>query len=265
MPNRLVHEYRALRVRLPQPWSRRLGQALYSPRIVTGHASTRQAFAEEPLIERLALSEEELQGLGAGFSERVIEIPWVVRELRALEPARVLDAGTAFAPMIYKWLLVRQAATVETVDLAEADVAGLVNHVADIRELPFEDGSFDVATCISTLEHIGMDNTQYSIRSGGGGDVQALRELGRVAARVLVTVPGGCDADLPHQRQYSPARFEAAAKEAGLAVEQLDIFEHRAASGWTRSDATRVTSRMYGQDAPAAAVVLCARLRGRAA
>ncbi|MCW3031672.1 MAG: hypothetical protein QOK19_2199 [Solirubrobacteraceae bacterium] len=260
MPSRLVDSYRTARLRLPQPWSRTLGQLLYSPRLVTGHLNTRREFAEEPIIERLALSQAPLDRIGEGCTERVVEVPWVIRKVRELNPHRMLDVGSAFAPMIYKWLLVRQSPTIETVDLADASVPGLANHVADIRSLPFDVDAFDLATCISTLEHIGMDNTQYSIQSGGAGDVQALTELGRVARRVLVTTPCGRASDMPHQRQYSPERFRRAAADAGLIVEQLDLFAHTPGAGWSPASEEDVLERNYGERAAAAAAVLCAQL-----
>lgn len=260
MPSRAIDTYRAVRLRLPQPWSRALGQVLYSPRLATGHANTRREFAEEPIIERLSLSGAALENVGDGCSERVVEVPWVIGKVNELNPSRMLDVGAAFAPMIYKWLLVRQAPTIETVDLADATVPGLQNHVADIRDLPFADGTFDLATCVSTLEHIGMDNSQYSIESGGAGDVQALKELGRVARRVLVTTPCGRAADMPQQRQYSPERFRRAAADAGLEVEQLDLFAHTPGTGWNPASEEDVLERNYGENAYTAAAVICAQV-----
>jgi SAM-dependent methyltransferase len=255
--------FRRIRLRLPQPWSRRFAQFVYLPKILAGHEPTRRTFTEEATIERLAASSEPLDGVGAGLSERVIEIPWVIRDLaRQDRPQRILDIGTAFAPDAYKWLLVRLQHSIEVVDLAVTDLPGVMSHVADVRELPFPSGSFDVATCISTLEHIGLDNDHYGIRSGGDGDVQALRELGRVARRVLVTVPAGCDVNMGWQRQYSPATFRRTVEEAGLTVERLDVFVHEP-GGWTSAEEASVEHRTYGQEAVAASASICAELRLR--
>lgn len=259
-PAFLTRSYRRLRLRLPQPWSRRFGQLAYLPRLAAGHESTIREFTEEPLIERLALGREPLEGVGVGLTERVIEIPWVLRRLPAGEGDRVLDIGTAFSPMIYKWLLVRQPHVVEVADLAEADIPGLRSHVADVRRLPFAQDSFDVATCISTLEHVGMDNTNYEIESGGAGEVDALRELGRVARRVLVTVPAGSDEDMGWQRQYAPRTFRRVVGEAGLVVDHLQVFEHDPVSGWAPAEEDSVGERSYGEGAFAAAAVVCAEL-----
>ena len=78
-----------------------------------------------------------------------------------------------------------------------------------------------------------MDNTNYDIESGGAGEVDALRELGRVARRVLVTVPAGRDLDMGWQRQYAPSTFRRVVEQAGLGVDSLQVFVHDPVSGWS--------------------------------
>ncbi|HEY6031137.1 MAG TPA: DUF4214 domain-containing protein, partial [Gaiellaceae bacterium] len=122
--------------------------------------------------------------------ERPVEIAWCLSRYRG-EPA-VLDAGYAFAEPAYQAALVGLGATrLAGVDLARADVPGLEPVEADLRRLPFGRREFDVVFCISTVEHVGLDNERYGIASGGGGREQALRELRRVGRRLLITVPCG--------------------------------------------------------------------------
>src|SRR5207247_6350853 len=105
----------------------------------------------------------------AGLDERSIEIPWCLARYDG--ERRVLDVGYAFAEPAYLAGLVALGATeLVGADLAHADVPGLRPVVADVRELPFPDASFDLAFCISTLEHVGRDNEVY--------DVDAAREDG---------------------------------------------------------------------------------------
>lgn len=257
---RLASQFRRLRIALPQPWSRRLGQFAYLPRLARGDALTQREFAEEPLIEELASSHTPLEGIGVGLSERVIEIPWVIRSLPKSAGARILDIGTAFSPVVYKRLVVRLPQTVEIADLAAADIHGLKSHVADVRSLPFTSNTFDVATCISALEHIGMDNSSYQVASGGGDDVDALRELGRVAGTVLVTVPAGDNENMGWFRQYSPATFRGVVAEAGLRLTRLEVFAHDPVGGWSPAPEESVAGRTYGQRSVAAAAVICAEL-----
>ena len=93
----------------------------------------------------------------------------------------------------------------------EADVPGLRSVVADVRTLPFDDGSFDFALCISTLEHVGRDNEVYDVDAPreDSGDEAALRELHRVLdkdGRLLVSVPTGVADDQGWQVVRDAAR-----------------------------------------------------------
>src|SRR5581483_6365997 len=93
-----------------------------------------------------------------GVDERPIEIPWCLARVRPGE--RVLDVGYAFAEQVYLDALV-DLGGVTGVDLVEREAPGITGVQADLRELPFGDHQFDVAIAISTLEHVGRDNTQY--------------------------------------------------------------------------------------------------------
>ncbi len=53
-----------------------------------------------------------------------------------------------------------------------------------MRELPFDDQAFDLVLCVSTLEHVGADNSGYGLdaEDDGASRLTALRELRRVLA-----------------------------------------------------------------------------------
>jgi SAM-dependent methyltransferase len=263
-----LDRYRRLRIDLPQPWSRRLGQLVYAPRLARS-PETRREFVEEATIERALVSGESLMGQGAGLCERVVEIPWVLRRLpRPL--GRLLDVGTAFSPTVYRRQLVRlPAAERHSVDLAEVDLRGVVAHRADARSLPFDGASFERVICISTLEHIGLDNRRYFAPDGRAvdesGDVVALREMGRVAGsdgRVLVTVPGGRARTFDWFRQYSSGGWSDVVEQAGLTVETVDYFEQDLQRGWRACSAEELDRREYNDAAVGAAGLICAELAG---
>lgn len=259
--------FRRARVELPQPWSRRVGQAAYLPALLRSEG-TRRSFREEEAIERLIADELPLTGQGAGFCERVVEIPWVLRQLpRPVD--RLLDVGTAFAPTVYHRQLVRLPARERHgVDLAPFSLPGVVAHQADARALPFPDASFDRVVCISALEHMGLDNERYLGPNGSArdesGDVTALRELGRVAGpagRVLVTVPGGRTRQFDWLRQYSADGWREVVAQAGLAIETLDCFEQDLQRGWQACAPEALERREYDRDAIGAGGLICAELR----
>lgn len=259
---------------LPVPASRALNVVRYLPLYLTDPGLRRQWRADDAL-ERAMLAGERLtiplDERSADTSERAVEIPWVVSRAR-LEPGRrVLDVGSAFASHAYRRLLAHAASDVELhlVDLVRCRIPGATSHQADARALPFDDASFNSVICISTLEHVGMDNVAYGIVSEGfqyeRPDVAALRELGRVARHdpgVLVTVPAGDAGDLVGFRQYSAASWVETVTMAGLQVHALACFVH-SPTGWRAADATELESRSYGEGARAAAGLICSRLSRR--
>lgn len=255
----IARSYRMARMRLPQPWAIRLGELVYLPGLARKDPNTLIVFGEERLIEELLASGGPLENVGPGLSERVVEVPWVMRAIADANPARILDVGTAFSPIVYKRALIRLPQQVEVVDLAEVEIP-LPRHCADVRELPFADFSFDAVLCISTLEHIGMDNERYSVPSGGEGDVAALREMGRVGRSLLVTVPGGVDESIGWLRQYAPRTFRERAAEAGLQVRRLEVFAHDSELGWHPVAEEAVDECHFGRETYAAAAVICAEL-----
>jgi SAM-dependent methyltransferase len=192
-----------------------------------------------------------------------VEIPWSLARYRG--EGRVLDVGYAFAEPAYLAGLVDLGAVeLVGVDLAEADVPGLRSTVADVRALPFPDGSFDVAFCISTLEHVGRDNEIYNVDAerDGAGDETALRELRRVLSkegRLLVSVPTGEHEDQGWQIVRAPEDWIALFERAGFLVYEDELYVH-GADGWRSASLAEARTARYGAGGPGAGAVLLAEL-----
>jgi O-antigen chain-terminating methyltransferase len=195
--------------------------------------------------------------------ERAIEIPWALARYDG--EGHVLDVGYAFAePAYLAGLVALGAIDLVGVDLATAEVPGLRPVVADVRALPFSDSSFDLAFCISTLEHIGRDNTVYDVDAerDDAGDDAALRELHRVLTkdgRLLVSVPTGEHDDQGWQIQRSPEEWIAVFERAGFIVYEDELYL-RAANGWRRASLAEARTARYGSGGPGAGAVLLAEL-----
>jgi hypothetical protein len=194
----------------------------------------------------------------AGVDERPVEIAWCLARVQPEE--RLLDVGYAFAERAYLAAL-GELGDVTGVDLVLADVPGVKSVQADLRDLPFRDEEFAVATAISTLEHVGRDNTQYGVESEADGDTleAALRELRRVAGRLLVTVPTGDGELLPEQAVFRPEEWVERFERAGFVVFEDELYE-LTADGW-RSVPELSPGVRYGDRGPGASAVLCAELR----
>ena len=190
-----------------------------------------------------------------GLDERAIEIPWALSRLGGAR--RVLDVGSANAPAAYlAALLTAGIPELVFADLAEAELPGFVG--ADVRELPFPDSSFELALCISTLEHVGRDNRVYGAADErGGGELAALRELGRVAARILATVPTGEEEDHGWFVQRDPDAWNRLFLDAGLDVDEEEVYA-LGPDGWRAVPEFDPRGVRYGERS--ASAVLCASL-----
>ncbi|MGE5690126.1 MAG: class I SAM-dependent methyltransferase [Pseudomonadota bacterium] len=268
--------YRLALRRPPEPdalreAAERLGAGTLSPAALLGDVVGSAEFEHVRTLDdavararRARAAGERPRGLRAPAShdERAIEIPWALSRLRG--EAAVLDVGYAFAEPAWLAALTSAAApgAVVGVDLAEREVPGIRGVRADVRELPFADGAFDVAFCISTLEHVGLDNRRYGTDAARdeGGRAAALRELRRVARRVLVSVPAGVEEDHGAFVQLPPEAWLASFRDAGLEVVEHETYE-RTPSGWTSTDGSPAVA--YGSRGDGAAAVLCAELGPR--
>jgi hypothetical protein len=195
-----------------------------------------------------------------GTTERVIEIPWVLARYRG-EP-RVVDIGFANAEPAY---LTALAAAVPGeplgVDLVEVEVPGFRAVVADARALPLGPGSVDVAFCVSTLEHVGGDQSVYGVEAERDeeGIAATLRELNRVLdarGRALVTVPCGAGEEhgwfVQHDREGWNRLFAA----ADLYVYDQELYV-LGPDGWHVAEDAQLG---YGERGPGASAVLCSEL-----
>jgi SAM-dependent methyltransferase len=199
-----------------------------------------------------------------GADERVIEVPWVLSRLAA---GSVLEVGYAFAEPAYVAALVRAAPErLVGVDLATREVDAMETVVADVRSLPFSDGTFDQVLLVSTLEHVGADNEVYGLPSepeaDPGARLEALRELRRVLrrdGRLLVTVPLGEPGDHGWFRQDDVRGWTRLFARARLFVEEQEAYE-LSDDGWGARPDFRADGVRYGERGPAASAVLCTEL-----
>jgi SAM-dependent methyltransferase len=151
--------------------------------------------------ENFTLSE----GYGIGLDERIVEFPWVLSRL-SNSGATLLDAGSTLNhEFVLSHAILKQKDIIictyhpETPSFPEKRIGYVYQ---DLRELPFRNEWFDEITCISTLEHIDMDNTMYGYDRPNNSNLtlksyeylKAVAEMSRVlkpGGKILITVPYG--------------------------------------------------------------------------
>jgi SAM-dependent methyltransferase len=185
-----------------------------------------------------------------GSDERAVELSLAVDILTSRRPRRTLDAGSSLNIPALRPLLERdEICVVHLTQSGDKELDGFdggrVSYLfGDLRSLPFRDRWFDCVMCISTLEHVGMDNSRY------GGQVEADRDSYRDAidelARVLqvggalfLTMPAGPAEDRGWYQVFAPEQIDAMAARLGPEFEvSIRYFSYR--SGWAESDASTV-------------------------
>jgi SAM-dependent methyltransferase len=183
------------------------------------------------------------------LDERIVEYPWVfAQDLRG----RVLDAGSA---LNHPFVLDRVLPRVDSLDIftqapeAFASANPKVTYrYGDLRDLDVVDDSYDTICCISTVEHVGMDNAHYGVGEPRSMDPpaelrRAVAELLRVlrpGGQLLITTPYGAPIDKGWFRQLARDEVEELAGPAG----EVTVFRYTP-SGWTRSDLADAADARY--------------------
>ena len=150
------------------------------------------------------------------------------------------------------------------VDLAERDVEGMERLTADVRSLPLPDGSVDQVLLVSTLEHVGADNTGYGLAAESDPASQATRFASsvawcgarRAAARHRAAGRAGRPRLVPARRRR---RLERALRIGG-AVRRGAGGVRAGQDGWRAAPAFDASGVGYADRGPAASAVLCTEL-----
>ena len=214
------------------------------------------------------------QAFGAGRSERCIEAPWA-QDWLARSPGTVLDVGFALSDLDWLRALLahrRAGAAVTAVDIItpqrvaerypddlREEVLAVPVIVGDVRTAPLPQAAFDVATCISTVEHVGFDARGATDRSAfarwatleetptardprAGPDVlAALARALKPGGLLLVSVPMGAGGAVAvrdslgfytRQQEYDADTWREVVEAPGLRLLEQRFFTFLGADGW---------------------------------
>lgn len=130
--------------------------------------------------------------LAARHGERVAEYTWVADLLRKLRPATVLDVGCVLNNRVIANQIHGQISFLNPA--AETVIYKRYTYYKMPLSEWRNDRRFALVTCLSTLEHIGFDNTRYGIHETDQGwcESRCIEEIVRSIKQLLMMVePGG--------------------------------------------------------------------------
>ena len=193
--------------------------------------------------------------LASTASERLVEVPWVLGKYRGEQ--RVAEVGYAFAEQHYLGLLLGLGIPF-LVGIDAAMPAGPRHMVAlhQVQASVLNDcvraSSFELVLCISTLEHIGRDNTAYGLDDGktdstATPDLDAIGAMARWVSpqgRLLLSVPYGRFEDHGWFINYDREHLDEV-----IAASQLNVVEESfygwLPGGWLQVESGALSNRGY--------------------
>jgi SAM-dependent methyltransferase len=207
--------------------------------------------------------------LGHRLPERVVEILLARRTYRP--GLRVLDIGHANIMECHRRLL---ASLPRPRHLTGIDIADPVYETGryyerslkgDMASSGLPDSSFDLIWCISTLEHIGMDNSGYTpvFTTGEHRAAQAVREMVRLLApggTLLLTVPFGRYEDFGWYINYDAVRWKAVLDPIRKSAAVHELYFRHGPDGWSSAPAEALHAVRYHDEQNAGAAALAAAL-----
>jgi SAM-dependent methyltransferase len=159
-------------------------------------------------------------------------------------PARVLDAGSSLNHSLLLERPVIAEKKLHIVTLAPEPECfwqqGISYLFEDLRALPVKDEVYDVVVSLSTLEHVGCNNTFYSARGTTSEDrrddfVLAAGEMTRVlkpGGLLLLTVPYGAYQFHGAFQQFDRSRLTRAEEAFGRMTSIVECFYRYSPTGW---------------------------------
>lgn len=217
-----------------------------------GYRQARRRFIRETLdnmelLEAFRRNSELPEQFGVGFDERCVEYPWLLSRLQPI-PERLLDAGSALNHAFILSLSLFSDKKLYILTLAPEKNCfwrkGISYIYDDLRDIPIRNDYFDTITCLSTLEHVGLNNALFihsELHTEYRQDdlLLAISEMRRVLKRggeLFITLPYGKYCNFGTFQQF----------DAGLVQQTIDVFEpgrveqtyfRYTADGWNLSNA----------------------------
>jgi SAM-dependent methyltransferase len=246
-----------------------------------GYAEYKEHEIARALREGSFCAAELPAGYGFRLDERIIEYPWLFSRLPS-GTGRLLDAGST---LNFEYLLEQPALKEKKIDICSLAPEpccfwrkGISYIYDDLRQLPFSGELFDWIVCLSTIEHVGMDNALYTGMAAKSESrpkdyLIALTELKRAlkpGGVIYLTAPFGKAADHGWLQVFDHEMVKDLIRNFAPSDLKTDYILYQA-EGWRRCEPVEAAAATYfnihaakGYDpdfAAAARAVFCLELK----
>ncbi len=114
-------------------------------------------------------------GFGIALDERIVEYPWIFSRLSKNKGTKILDAGSTFNfPEIVSLESIKNK-ELSIYTFYPESINFINNRISyafgDLRDMPFKDNFYEEVVCLSTIEHVDMDNSIY------GYELEKIKDL----------------------------------------------------------------------------------------
>jgi len=255
-----------------RPWAP--GYLLFRDRFIA------QCLADPELLETFRSGKPLPAGHGPHLDERAVEFPWVLAQLAGCGN-RVLDAGSTLnhAFLLDHLILKARNLVIYTLSPEQVISRASISYVyGDLRSTILRDGCIDAVACVSTLEHVGMDNTLLYTADAAFNEcsltdyrqvVAEFRRVLRPGGVALITVPFGRRMNLGWAQQFDRTGIDDIVRTFGGRLEEARYYRYRP-DGWVLATAEECADCEYfdihsatehaADFAAAARAVACLRL-----
>jgi SAM-dependent methyltransferase len=223
----------------------------------TGYTAYKERHIARLLAARRFDPQQFEPGYGMRLDERIVEYPWLFSRLPT-RAGRLLDAGST---LNFEFLLDQEALRTKQIVIMtlaperhRERMRAAVSYVyGDLRSTGFRDSWFDWVASLSTLEHVGFDNTRFytpdaaNLPAAPGAYLDVVAELHRVlrpGGTLYVTVPFGRHRDHGWLQVFDAAMVDTVLTTFRPAafVEHHFRYEH---DGWRPSSRTESREATY--------------------